>query len=87
MDAIHLKDWKMGHRFRCSYYCKGHKPGQQLAYNFLNCADTKIPGILKCNDSIINLNEGKIDGNPVLNLVVEARGGMLIGSKVTSRIN
>ena len=60
---------------------KGHKPGQQLAYNFLNCADTKNQGILECNNSIINLNEGKINGNSVLNLLVEARGGMLIGSK------
>ena len=60
---------------------KGHRPGQQLAYIFLNCADTKIPGIIKCNDSVINLNEGKIDGNSVLNLVAEAQGGQLIGSK------
>ena len=60
---------------------KGHKPGQQLAYSFLNCADTKNQGIIKCNDSIFDLNEGKINGNPVLNLLVEARGGMLIGSK------
>ena len=37
--------------------------------------------IIKCNDSIFDLNEGKINGNPVLNLLVEARGGMLIGSK------
>ena len=60
---------------------KGHRPGQQLGYNFLNCADTKIPGIIRCNDSVINLNEGKIDGNSVLNLVAEAQGGQLIGSK------
>ena len=60
---------------------KGHKPGQQLTYNFVNCVDTKTPGILKCNNSIINLNDGKIDGNPVLNLVVEAHGGRLVGSR------
>ena len=60
---------------------KGHKPGQQLTYNFLNCVDTKTKGILECNNSIVNLNEGKINGNPVLNLVAEARGGRLVGSK------
>ncbi len=60
---------------------KGHKKGQQLTYNFLNCADTVKLGILKCNNSIVNLNDGKIDGNPVLNLVAEARGGRLVGSK------
>ncbi len=60
---------------------KGHKQGQQLSYNFLNCTDTKTPGIVKCNNSIINLNEGKIDGNPVLNLVAEAHGGQFVGSK------
>ena len=60
---------------------RGHKPGQQLSYNFLNCVDTQTVGILNCNNSIINLNEGKIDGNPVLNLVADARGGILVGSK------
>ncbi len=60
---------------------KGHKQGQQLSYNFLNCTDTKTPGIVKCNNSIINLNEGTIDGNPVLNLVAEAHGGQFVGSK------
>ena len=60
---------------------KGHKPGEQLTYSFLNCEDTKTMGIVKCNGSIINLNEGKIDGNSVLNLVAEAHEGQLVGSK------
>ncbi len=60
---------------------RGHGPGQRLGYSFLNCADTEILGIIKCNNSVINLNEGKIDGNSVLNLVAEAQGGQLIGSK------
>lgn len=61
---------------------KGHKPGQQLAYNFLNCVDTEIPGIFRCNNTIIDLKEGKINGNAVLNLVAEAHGGKLNGSRV-----
>ena len=60
---------------------KGHKTGQNLVYNFLNCADSKMPGLIRCNDSAVDLREGKIDGNSVLDLVVEARGGRLIGSK------
>ena len=60
---------------------KGHKTGQNLVYNFLNCADSKVPGLIRCNDSAVDLREGKIDGNSVLDLVVEAHGGRLIGSK------
>ena len=41
----------------------------------------KYQELLECNNSVINLNEGKIDGNSVLNLVAEAQGGQLIGSK------
>ncbi len=60
---------------------KGHKTGQNLVYNFLNCADSKMPGLIKCNDSAVDLRKGKIDGKYVLDLVVEAHGGRLIGSK------
>ncbi len=59
---------------------KGQKPGQQLSYDFLNCKDTKIQGIIECNNSRINLKEGKIDGKSVLNLFAEAHGGRLVGS-------
>ncbi len=60
---------------------KGHKTGQQLIYNFLNCADSKIPGLIRCNESAVDLREGKIDGNSILDLVVEAHGGRLVGSR------
>ena len=60
---------------------KGHRAGKNLAYNFLNCADSKVPGLIRCNDTDFDLREGKIDGNSVLDLVVEAHGGQLFGSK------
>ena len=60
---------------------KGHKTGQNLAYNFLNCADSNTPGVIRCNDSVIDLKKGKIDGNSALDLVVEAHGGLLVGSR------
>ena len=60
---------------------KGHKTGQNLVYNFLNCADSKMPGLIRCNDSSVDLREGKIDGNSILDLVVEAHGGLIFGSR------
>jgi dolichyl-diphosphooligosaccharide--protein glycosyltransferase len=40
-----------------------------------------VPGLIRCNDSTFDLREGKIDGNPILDLVVEAHGGSLVGSR------
>ena len=60
---------------------KGHRIGQNLVYNNLNCADSKTPGLLTCNDTSVNLIEGKIDGKSILDLVVETHGGLLVGSR------
>ncbi len=52
-----------------------------MVYNFLNCTDSEISGVIRCNDSLIDLREGKIDGNSKLDLVVEAHGGRVVGSR------
>ena len=60
---------------------EGQKEGQALSYNFISCVDTSVPGNITCNNSPVDLNKGLIDGRPVLNLVVEAKDGMILGVK------
>ena len=62
-------------------HIEGQKIGQPLSYNFVSCSDTIKSGIVNCNNSTIDLNAGMIDGKPVLDLVVEARGGRIVGSR------
>ena len=59
----------------------GQKEGQALSYNFISCIDTSTPGMVTCNNSPIDLNNGLIDRRPVLNLVAEAKDGMIFGVK------
>ena len=60
---------------------EGQKIGQPLSYNFVSCNDTLKSGIVNCNNSSIDLKAGMIDGKPLLDLVVEARGGMIVGGR------
>lgn len=62
-------------------HIEGQKLGQPLSYNFVSCADTLKPGIVNCNNSPIDLNNGAIEGKPVLNSVAEVRGGRVSRTK------
>ncbi|MDC0461553.1 hypothetical protein OAM34_00925 [Alphaproteobacteria bacterium] len=60
---------------------EGNNLGQPLSYNFVSCADTTTPGIVRCNNSPVDLREGMIDNKPVLSMVSETRGGRFFGGK------